>query len=264
MEEHRVDHAEERDVRADPEPQADDRDEREPRRFPELTDGVAELEMQGRPPASFCLKASPYGTVGARGNEYTDDRSEPRSPRACRNDPNGHVVLAVAPGLHSREHQSGRSSGRRLEIRRRPRRRHAHQSARVAPLHADARELRYPHAERRRHVCADRTWARRSSRMRQGRRARRCSPWRARGCRQSFGEFEYSLETGKPGMDKVFGMGSLRLSRRASRRGRAVQRIDGRHSRRASRRPLPRRTTSRRSARSSMSAAPPATCWRTS
>jgi hypothetical protein len=47
--EHRVDHAEQRDVRPDAEPEADDGDEREPGRLPELTDGVAEIEMHGGP-----------------------------------------------------------------------------------------------------------------------------------------------------------------------------------------------------------------------
>ena len=46
-EEDGIDHAEERDVRADPEPEADDGNEREPGRFHELTDGVAQIRTHG-------------------------------------------------------------------------------------------------------------------------------------------------------------------------------------------------------------------------
>ena len=63
-EKHRVDHAEQRDVRADAKPEPDDGDEREPGRLQELTDGVAEFEMHGGLPHILAQRRAGFQRPG--------------------------------------------------------------------------------------------------------------------------------------------------------------------------------------------------------
>ena len=194
----------------------------------------------------------------------TDGRYEPRSPRACRNDPNGHVLLAVAPGLHGREHQSGRPSGRRpanppptwpaptAPIRARCTASCGRSRASVSSRRTTMTRLRSPTLARR--SRSDAPGAARSTVLTMA------GPW----AWQSFGEFEYSLADRQAGDGQGLRDGHLRLPRRSiptKPRG-SANRWSAFTA--ASRQPSPRRTTSRRSARSSTSAARPATCWRTS
>ena len=73
----------------------------------------------------------------------------------------------------------------------------------------------------------------------------------------------YSLETGKSAFEKTWGCRSSTTSPRTTRRPRTSARRWLAFTAR-NRRPLPRPTTSPAFRRSSMSAAPPATCWRPS
>ena len=117
----------------------------------------------------------------------------------------GTACLGLAARLHGRQPAPRGSFVEQSKVRGRTGGDPGNQSARPSPIHANARELRHPDADQDETFAltplgdalkSDAPGAARSTILTMA------GPWMWK----AFGEFQYSGETGKTAMEKVFGM----------------------------------------------------------